>query len=85
MLRLSPSLSDLPRLSFDPPGLSRFRIRKQPADICLSTLEAVHHLIDLFEPPTRPHDHLLEIFDRMVERQIDYQNRLGSSTFNRKR
>lgn len=87
MLRLSPSLSLLPRVSFDSPGLSRFRIRKQPASVCLSTLEAVHHVIELLNPrfsENREHDQLLKMFDRMVERQIDYQKRLGSSTLSRK-
>jgi DTW domain-containing protein len=84
MLRLSPSLAALPKVSFEPPGLSRFEIRKQPARECLSTLEAIHHVIELLGPDCgfdvegRAHDHMLELFDRMVDRQIDYQNRLGS-------
>lgn len=84
MLRLSPSLASIPKVSFESPGLSRFEIRKQPAAECLSTLEAIHHVIELigdqhgFPVASRQHDHLLEMFDRMVDRQIDYQNRLGS-------
>lgn len=79
MLRLSPALGRLPRVSFDLKARSRFQIRKQPADYCLSTLEAVHHLIELlglsygFDIATRQHDHMLEVFDAMVARQIDYE------------
>ncbi len=42
MLRLSPTLQALPRIMFTPAAPSRFVIKQQPQEGCLSTLEAVH-------------------------------------------
>ncbi|MGE3262341.1 MAG: tRNA-uridine aminocarboxypropyltransferase [Bacteriovoracia bacterium] len=78
ILRLSKNLQSLPKICFDPPAPSRFRIRRQPKPYCHSTVEAIHHTIDLlgdsrgFNVGKREHDHLLYVFDQMVEQQIDY-------------
>jgi DTW domain-containing protein YfiP len=78
MVRLSDNLRDLPRICFTPPGPSNFRVRKQPRPECYSTIEAIHHTIDLLQIPApdterRAHDSLLYVFDRMVQRQIELQ------------
>lgn len=66
------NLQTLPRISFTPPGPSSFRVRKQPRPECYSTIEAIHHTIELFGPAKgRPHDRLLVSFGRMVDRQIE--------------
>lgn len=73
----SRNLKTLPRICFDPPGESRFRLRKQPRAQCYSTVEAVHHTIELLGPGRgfalegRTHDRLLHVFDHMVEQQIE--------------
>lgn len=71
-VRLSQNLKTLPRVCFTPPGPSNFRVRKQPKAGCYSTIEAVHHFIDLVAEPTadRPHDNLIDVFNVMVERQL---------------
>jgi len=74
MLKLSPSLQRLPRLMFTPQNPSRYVIKQQPQEGCLSTLEATHELLaaleraglDRYERPTQ----LLGLFDRMQEFQI---------------
>ncbi len=74
MLRLSPSLQDLPRLMFTPSRPSRYVIKQQPQAGCLSTLESVHELLlaldkrglDRYEDRTQ----LLTLFDAMQEHQI---------------
>jgi len=74
MLRLSPTLQALPRIMFTPAAPSRFVIKQQPQEGCLSTLEAVHELLtaleksglDRYELPTQ----LLELFQRMQDYQI---------------
>lgn len=74
MLRLSPSLQRLPRIMFTPSTLSRFVIKQQPQDGCLSTLEATHEVLlalergglDRYPLP----DQLLGLFARMQEFQI---------------
>lgn len=78
MVRLSDNLRDLPRICFTPPGPSNFRVRKQPRPECYSTIEAIHHTIDLLQIPSadterRAHDGLLFVFDRMVDTQIELQ------------
>lgn len=75
MLYRSPNLQTLPRISFDTPRLSRFLMRKQPREECFSTIEAVHHVIELFdfEEGSTKHNHLLEVFNTMVDQQLEYQ------------
>ncbi len=76
MMRQSQNLAALPRLSFTPPKQSRFRVRKQPAPECLSTIEAIHHSLELLGPAvgfqSQEQNHLLDVFDKMVERQLDF-------------
>lgn len=65
MLRDVPALGRLPRFAL-PGGLtSGFRIRKQPAQGCLSTLEAVAAALRLLEPDTPGLDGLLRPFEEM--------------------
>jgi DTW domain-containing protein YfiP len=74
MLRVSPSLQRLPRIMFSPSAKSRFVIKQQPKDGCLSTLEATHELLttlersglDTYSDPTQ----LLDLFQRMQDYQI---------------
>ena len=74
MLRLSTSLQALPRVMFTPSAPSRYVIKQQPVDGCLSTLEAVHELLGalaaagLDDYPDR--EQLLGIFQRMQEYQL---------------
>lgn len=76
----SPNLARLPRICFSPPGPSRFRVRQQPSPECWSTIEAIHHTIELlgesrgFSVASREHDALLDVFDVMVERQLAHVN-----------
>ena len=77
MVRQSTNISTLPRICFSPTTPSAFRVRKQPHAGCYSTIEAIHHTIELMNPaqPTleaRPHDQLLKVFDYMVEKQLDF-------------
>ena len=75
MLRLSPGLQRLPRIMFTPTAPSRYIIKQQPQEGCLSTLEAVHELLlvlernglDRYEQPAQ----LLGIFDRMQRFQME--------------
>ena len=74
MLRLSPSLQRLPRIMFTPSAPSRFVIKQQPVEGCLSTLEATHELIlaltrsglDDYRMP----EQLLDLFARMQDFQL---------------
>jgi len=74
MLRLSPSLQQLPRIMFTPSAPSRYVIKQQPHPGCLSTLEATHELLvaleraelDSYALPNQ----LLDLFDRMQALQL---------------
>jgi DTW domain-containing protein len=75
MLKLSPSLQRLPRVMFTPSAPSRYVIKQQPFEGCLSTLESVHEVISALnhrgiESTAKP-ERLLELFDRMQQHQID--------------
>ena len=76
--RQSKNLLNLPRICFTPEKPSTFRVRKQPNSACYSTLEAIHHVIDLigeakgFDVSSRAHDNLRHVFDTMVERQLGF-------------
>ena len=77
-MKQSLNLKAVPRICFTPPGPSNFRVRKQPAPECYSTIEAIHHTVELlgpeagFDPASREHDKLLFVFDKMVERQLEF-------------
>lgn len=74
ILRLSPSLQALPRIMFTPLERSRWVIKRQPHELCLSTLEAVHELmaaleaagLDRYERPGQ----LIAAFEAMQALQV---------------
>lgn len=75
MYKHSTCLQSLPLVMFTPPKPSGFRIRQQPGLNCYSTLETIHHIIEVHgQHPRGEHHGLLEIFKTMVQRQIDYEN-----------
>jgi len=85
MLRQSENLKSLPRICFNPEKPSTFRVRKQPKPNCYSTIEAIHHTIELigetqgFNTQNREHDKLLKVFDYMVERQLTFIRETNSN------
>jgi DTW domain-containing protein YfiP len=74
IVRLSPSLQRLPRLTIQPLTPSRYTIKRQPAAWCLSTIEAVHELLislessGLDEYPDK--NRLLNAFHEMQDFQV---------------
>lgn len=88
MLRLSPSLQQLPRIMFTATQRSRYIIKQQPQEGCLSTLEATHELLlalessglDRYPLPAQ----LLGLFDRMQEFQIRCATEPGRPGYRRR-
>lgn len=78
MVRQSENIKNLPRICFSPQKPSNFRVRKQPHANCYSTIEAIHHTIELlgesqgFDIKERTHDKLITTFDFMVEKQLQF-------------
>lgn len=77
-MHLSQNLKALPRFCFTPPAQSQFQVRKQPGVECFSTIEAIHHVIDLlgegvgFDLATGQHNGLMTVFKKMVQRQLQF-------------
>ena len=77
-MHLSQNIKRLPRISFSPEKPSQFKVRKQPAAHCYSTIEAIHFVLDCLtpslamDPSVRAHDHLLLVFQAMVGRQLEF-------------
>ena len=77
MMRISSNLHDLPKIKIVPESLSRFLIRSQPNPQCLSTIESVHALLDLWdrkgiENLAGRHDNLIQVLDELVRTQLSY-------------
>lgn len=70
LVRDIPALHKLPRYRLAPAFPSRYRIRREPSPISLSTVEATVAALRALEPETRGLDQLLAAFDHMVERQL---------------
>lgn len=72
MIWLSPVLSEFPHYSFVPAKPSNYRIRKEPKESFISSIEAVVEALRILERDPSRYAELLELFDRMVDRQIDF-------------
>ncbi|QOY55728.1 DTW domain-containing protein [Candidatus Sulfurimonas marisnigri] len=76
MLRESKNLQTLKHISFDNNKLSQFKIKEQPADYCLSTIEStlsVLELLNFWKLENIENDYLktfLNPFEKMVEYQL---------------
>ncbi len=70
LLKLNPKLQALPKLSYDPPAPGNYRIRKEPTDKHLSTIEATAAVLGALEGDPERFSALLQPFNLMVDRQI---------------
>lgn len=74
MFQLSRNLQAIPQVMFRPTAPSQFTIRQQPHELCYSTIETIHHIIELMGThPRGEHHHLMSVFKDMVQKQIDYE------------
>ncbi len=72
LLKLNPALAALPRVTFNPRRPSDYRIRRQPAAFCVSTIEALAEVLDALEPAGGPFERMLDPFRAMVDRQLQF-------------
>jgi len=63
-------LQSLPHYRLTPRQQSRYRVRREPAPHCVSTVEAIVEALRRTEPETSGLDGLLDAFDAMIDRQI---------------
>lgn len=87
MLRLSPNLRTIPMVMFNPDKESQFIIRRQPAAMCLSTIESIHLVIDRYfaqrDLPNQEHHALLDVFQYLVQQQLEFARVVGFSRHRR--
>ena len=83
LVRVNPFLASLPRYAFAPSAPSAYRIRREPRDDYVSTIEAVAHVLTVLEG-----DHfqpMLAPFSALVDAQIDCQSRLHGARVRHRR
>ncbi len=72
LFKQNPFLHGLPRYGLSPSEESRYRIRREPAAHCLSTIEALEAALVVLEDRPGGFPELLKPFDTMVETQLDF-------------
>ncbi len=78
IMRVSKNITNLPHLSFYHDKVSAFHIKEQPADICLSTMESIHCVLELLKSQDKEDisaekmDNFLNPFKEMVAYQLTY-------------
>jgi tRNA-uridine aminocarboxypropyltransferase len=72
LYRDNPWLHGLPHYRLTPASPSNYRIRKEPNAQATSTVEAIVQAMKILEPQTSGIDNLLDVFNSMIDRQIDY-------------
>ena len=70
LIARNPLLSSLPRLGLAPSRPSNYRIRKEPSEECVSTIEAVVEVLGLLEGEPERFRAALAAFDHMIDTQI---------------
>ncbi|MEZ0312892.1 MAG: tRNA-uridine aminocarboxypropyltransferase [Myxococcota bacterium] len=85
LYRDNPWLADLPHVKLAQPPPSNYRIRREPKDNYVSTLEALVHALVALEPETNGWDALLSRFARMIDQQIAYTERPPNGSYRHKR
>jgi DTW domain-containing protein YfiP len=72
LLRRNPALAALPQIRFTPPAPSNYRIRKEPADHCVATVEALAYVLGALEGDPERFAALRRPFDAMIDTQLRY-------------
>jgi DTW domain-containing protein YfiP len=66
-----PGLRSLPHFAFAPDQPSRYRVRREPRQHYVSTVEATVHALLQIEPETPGLDRILRVFERMIDLHIE--------------
>jgi DTW domain-containing protein YfiP len=79
LLHRNPILAGLPGIAFAPSAPSNYRIRRQPAPFCVSTIEALAETLAALEPGGDRFQRLREPFEAMVSRQEHFVHAVKAS------
>jgi DTW domain-containing protein len=86
VVRTNPLLAALPRYAFVPPRPSEYRIRKEPDEASVATIEALVHALTALEGDGMCFSALLAPFRAMIDFQLECQDRFhGTRTRHAKR
>lgn len=77
LVRHNPALAALPRYAFVPPVPSEYRIRREPREEFVSTIEALVHVLGALEGEPARFEPLLQPFRAMIDAQIEHIERGG--------
>ncbi|OUR98550.1 hypothetical protein A9Q84_03820 [Halobacteriovorax marinus] len=88
MMKLSENLLNLPRLCFTPSERSKFHIKHQPMEFCLSTIESVHYFLGALkeqgiEDKDLSEDGLLKTLEALVNFQLACEEDPDKQTYRR--
>ena len=72
LVAANPQIAALPRYAFRPHTPSNYRIRKEPKDDYVSTIEALAHVLGVLEKDPARFQAMLDPFRAMVDAQISY-------------
>jgi hypothetical protein len=72
LLKQNAFLRLLPCYTLNPAAPSRYRIRREPAPHCMSTIEAIAQALALLEPETPEIERLLAPFEALVSTQLEF-------------
>jgi DTW domain-containing protein YfiP len=72
LLKRNAVLRALPQVRFTPPAPSNYRIRREPADHCVATVEALALALGALEEAPARFAGLLRPFEAMIDTQIHY-------------
>jgi len=83
LLNRNPALAALPRVAFTPRRPSAYRIRRQPAAFCVSTIEALAEVLERLEPEGAGMERLLAPFHAMVAFQERFATEVAAGRHRR--
>ncbi len=79
LYRDNPWISGLPHVALSPDKPGAYRIRKEPAAHCLSTIESIASALAICEPDSPGIDHLLDGFTALIEGQLAHRSQAKPS------
>jgi DTW domain-containing protein YfiP len=84
LVRQNPVLAALPRYAFRPTAPSEYRIRREPDEGFVSTLEALVHVLGVLEGDPARFRAMLAPFRAMIDTQIAFRAQKGSQRYRAK-
>ncbi len=85
LVRDIPALQRLPRYRLAPSAPSRYRIRREPDAMALSTVEATVAALRFLEPETTGFEQLLNAFEKMIADHLAHPGSATGSRFKQRR